>query len=238
MADQGCYSTIDSSDWRKRLLSEVSTKVAFAVLIDELRTPMVRGAQAFRTELSKKKWPGTTRQEALQKVQEFAKARACVQRVQGPQGIQTRFVPHETIIALAKKIGGYADLSPDKNPGLAFMFDMMRRMENIAAAFFKPEQECLRWLDSYPKSPMIPYHKGEKKANEEFLIYTLSRVAARRIFNSEKPMLDWRLTAAILEDCFRDTDPVVKDGVAQTRRAKFVNACLKRNNGRPFVLTW
>ena len=208
-ADEGCYSSVDSKDWRKREISIRVTDAAIDFIDEVLRKPIA--------EASVKAWAGTTPQNFNERMQNHLVTKLPFSSVSDftkstPQETRCerkRFATHEKsstvliavpqakLLEIARRIVSYPVSDITYAPGPILDLDILLRLRNIFAKLMQPEIACLRSLIGNPSAPKITLSGIEQPFSEKAILYPLAYEIAWRTIKQGK--MDPRRVDSLVE---------------------------------------
>jgi hypothetical protein len=165
IADEGCFSSVDSRDWRKKLISVKATEALIDVFDTEIRTKIV--------DASNLDGPKITAQnlQAMQKtffVRFFPTSSIPLPSQRQRYKVVTQdnhftvCIPHQKLIEIAQRCQEM-EASPHNKIGAVCDGDFTVRAMNIWQKLFAPEDRCMRDAEGSGQIQPIEIH-GKKFA--------------------------------------------------------------------------
>jgi hypothetical protein len=147
LADEGCFSSVDSHDWRKKLISVKATEAIIDVFDTEIRTKIV--------EASNLDGPKVTQQnlEVMQKthfVRFFPTSSIPLPSQRQRYKVVTQdnhftvCIPHQQLVGIAQRCQAMDALRNQKKIGGVCNEDFCTRAGNILKKLFAPEFRCMK----------------------------------------------------------------------------------------------
>jgi hypothetical protein len=225
LTDAGCYSSIDSHDWRKRELSIWETETAIDLIMSKLRIDIAAA--------SVQAWKGITPQNLKERMQnhfvtrlpfssvpDFPRAnpseKTQAERYRFPTQEKTQTVligvPQAKLLEIAQKVLSFPVNDIRCAPGPVLGHDIEHRVINIFAKFMQPELACMRSLIGNPNIPKIRTSKKELAFAEDTMFMSLNYELA---WNMRKQGMDPRLVDSLVEPYILDGKNGFKDGLQE-----------------------
>ncbi len=180
-ADECCYSTVDSPDWRKREISIRITDAAIDLLDEVLRTPIIEASckifsnpdRPHGKELMKNHFLCKFPYSAVPDLTRIKPQKTLPERYRFPGNNESKTVvvavPQTTLIEIAQKIATFMSL-PEGIPGTVFGKDIFKHLFSIFMTLMQPEYACMRSLEGNPKAPLIT---GEDRHEQTFSLASM-----------------------------------------------------------------
>jgi len=208
-ADECCYSTIDSPDWRKREISIRITDAAIDLLDEVLRTPIIEASCKVFSNPDRPHIKELMKDHFLCKfpysdVPDFTRVKpqkTPTQRNRFPFDKKSNnvivAVPQTTLIEIAKKVASFSPSISEGVPGTVLSKDIFRHLFSILKILMQPEYACMSSLEGNPNVPLITAEDHHEQAfSLATMLVLLGLETARRVM---KQGMNPRLVDSLVE---------------------------------------